>query len=209
MRVAVPALALALLPGLGLAQIGNPGFMAPDTRFDSPGVPAPNQPNDNDKLFAQLAAEGGLAEVALAELASGKAQAPAVGDFARRMAEDHSAANDELAGLAEKSGIPLPDDLNPEHAAMRAQLEGLEGAAFDLAYMRGQVVDHQKTAQILIWEINSGQDGDLQRFAAGKLPTILEHLQLARGIVNELSGVAEAAPAPDAEPPEPEAPDAE
>ncbi|HRO15489.1 MAG TPA: DUF4142 domain-containing protein [Paracoccus sp. (in: a-proteobacteria)] len=206
MRVAVPALALALLSGPGFAQIGNPGFMAPDTRFESPGVPAPDQPNDNDKLFAQLAAEGGLAEVALAELASGKAQASAVGGFARRMVEDHSAANDELAGLAEKSGIPLPDDLNPEHAAMRARLEGLEGAAFDLAYMRGQIVDHQKTAQILIWEINSGQDGDLQRFAAGKLPTILERLQLARGIVDELSGVTGVTPARGAEP---EAPDAE
>lgn len=202
MRAAALALAFAALPALGFAQIGNPGFMAPDTRFDARGLPEPHQPNANDILFAQLVAEGGMAEVALAELAAERAGAGAVGEFARRMIEDHSAANDRLAGLAEASGIPLPDGLNPEHQAMRDRLEGMEGAGFDLAYMRGQVVDHQKTTQLLIWEISDGQDGELQRFAAAMLPTILDHLRQAREIVADLSHdrVAEAAPANGTEP---------
>jgi len=164
-------------------------------------MPEPNQPNDNDILFAQLVAEGGMAELALAELAAERAGAEAVGEFARRMIEDHSAANDQLAGLAEASGIPLPDELNPEHQAMRDQLAGMEGAAFDLAYMRGQVVDHQKTTQLLIWEITAGQDAELQRFAAATLPTILGHLREAQGIVAALTTerVAEAVPAPEGE----------
>lgn len=197
MRAAALAIALAALSGPGFAQIGNPGFMAPDTRFDPPGVPAPNQPNDSDKLFAQLMAEGGLAEVALAGLAGERAGAAEVGDFAGRMIEEHSAANDRLAGLAEESGIPLPQALNAEHEAMRARLEGLEGEAFDLAYMRGQVVDHQKAAQILIWQIDAGQDADLQRFAADTLPAVLEHLNLAREIVTDLSQTEVAGAAPE------------
>lgn len=187
MRVAVLTAVLSILPALGLAQIGNPGFMAPDTRFEAPGVPAPNQRNTVDTLFAQLVTEGGIAEVTLGKLASERTQAEAVANFARRMVEDHSAANEELAGLAEASAIPLPSELNPEHAAMLERLEALEGAVFDLAYMRGQVTDHQKTTQLLIWEIDYGQDAELQRFAAKSLPTILDHLAAAQAIVEDLA----------------------
>jgi putative membrane protein len=196
MRIA--ALVLAAVPAAALAQIGNPGFMDPTTRFESPGVPAPNQSNVTDKLFARLAAEGGLAEVTFGELAAGKAGDSEVGDFARMMVEDHTAANERLAGVAEAGGIPLPDALNPEHAAELDRLEGLEGAAFDLEYMRGQVVDHQKTVQLLVYEIGQGQNGDLQRFAAATLPTVLHHLESARAIVSRLAEeqIAEAEPSP-------------
>jgi putative membrane protein len=181
------ALVLTILPAAALAQIGNPGFMDPTTRFESPGVPAPNQSNVTDKLFAQLAAEGGMAEVVLGELAVGKSGDSAVGDFARRMVDDHTAANERLAGIAEASGIPLPDALNAEHATLRDRLEGLDGAAFDLVYMRAQVVDHQKTVQLLVYEIGQGQNAELQRFAADTLPTVLDHLKMARAIVSDLA----------------------
>jgi putative membrane protein len=195
-RLAV--LVLAAVPAAAAAQIGNPGFFDPTTRFESPGVPAPNQSNATDKLFARLAAEGGLAEVTFGELAAERAQAEAVSGFAGRMVEDHGAANETLAGIAEAGGIPLPDALNAEHAAMRDRLEGLEGAAFDLEYMKGQVVDHQKTVQLLVWEIGQGQNAALQRFAADTLPAVLDHLRMAREIVEDLARerVAEAPPAP-------------
>jgi len=187
MRAAALAIVFTLLPIMASAQIGNPGFMAPNTRFAAPGVPAQNQPNTADTLFAQLAAEGGLAEVDFAQLASDRGQASSVGDFASRMVDDHSTANDNLTDLAAKSNISLPEEMNPAHAAMRGQLEDLDGAAFDLAYMRGQVVDHQKTATLLMWEIDAGQDSGLQQFAAETLPTVLEHLRMAREIVADLA----------------------
>jgi len=195
MRAAALAFVFIVLPGLGLAQMGNPGFMGPDTRFEVGGMPAPNQTNATDRLFAQLATEGGMAEIVLGKLATERAGSAAVGDFARRMMHDHSGANDKLAKVAEKSRIPLPGDLNAEHAAMRDRLMKLDGPAFDLAYIRGQVVDHQKTTQLLIWEINSGQDAELQQLAATTLPKILEHLRLARGIATDLSRDTVAKPA--------------
>jgi putative membrane protein len=120
-------------------------------------------------------------------LAVGKTENAAVGDFARRMVDDHTAANERLAGIAEASGIPLPDALNAEHATLRDRLEGLEATAFDLDYMRAQVVDHQKTVQLLVYEIGQGQNAELQRFAADTLPTVLDHLRMARAIVGELA----------------------
>jgi putative membrane protein len=167
--------------------MGNPGFMAPDTRTDAAGVPGPDQKNNADDLFVELVGEGGLAEVALGEIARQKAATPAVRQFAERMVAEHGAANDKLAGIAKAAGIAAPTDLAAEHAALRIDLEGTDAATFDLPYMRGQVVDHQKTAQLLEWEINSGQHAALQRFAAEILPAVLDHLAVARGIVEELS----------------------
>ena len=65
--------------------MGNPGFMAPDTRTDESGMPAADQKNAADILFVQLVGEGGLAEVEFGELAAEKAVAPAVKAFAERM----------------------------------------------------------------------------------------------------------------------------
>lgn len=191
-------------PGAAAAQIGNPAMMAPDTRFEAPGVPGPNETNTTDVLFAQLTAEGGLAEVVLGELATERAGSEAVQEFAARMVEDHTTANDELAGIAERSDIPLPDELNAEHQAMQARLEALEGAAFELAYMRGQVVDHQKTVQLLIWEIGFGQARELQNFASDTLPVVLGHLKDARAIVAELTQVDVALNPAENPPPRPE-----
>ena len=179
-------LAIAVLPAA--AQIGNPGFMGADTRFDEPGVPAPHQTNNSDRLFARLIAAGGMAEVEFGRLSQDRAEADAVKDFGRLMVEDHTTAGDKLKSLAEEARIPLPDKPDPDHARMREKLEQLEGEAFDTAYIEGQIVDHVKTVQLLAWEIDSGQDAQLQRFAAETLPTVLHHLQLARQVHSELTG---------------------
>jgi putative membrane protein len=160
--------------------------------MQAPGVPAPNQTNTQDRLFAQLAAAGGSAEVTFGKLAGDKAQNSAVKDFARMMIDDHGAANKKLIDVADKSKIPLPEALDKDHEKLRQDLANLDGAKFDLAYIRGQVVEHQKTVQLLEWEIGSGEDAELQRFAAETLPTVLHHLEVARDLVAELTGQASA-----------------
>jgi len=183
----VLALGFALAAQQAAAQMGNPGFMAPGTQIELSGIPAPHQPNNDDRLFVLLVGEGGLAEVALAELAASKASTDSVKDFAKRMRTDHSTANEKLASLAKAAGVDPPTQLNGEHQAMKHDLEGMDVSDFELSYMRGQVVDHQKTAQLLAWEIGAGQEPGLQRFAASVLPTVLDHLSVARGIVDDLS----------------------
>jgi len=167
--------------------MGNPGFMAADTRTDAEGLPATDQKNDADVLFVQLVGAGGLAEVALGTLARDEGGDAAVTAFGERMVADHGAANDRLAAIAGEAGITVPAAPAPEQAALRDALAGMDAGAFDLAYMRDQVVDHQKTAELLTWEILSGQHAALQRFAADTLPTVLDHLAAARDLVAALS----------------------
>ena len=117
------------------AQMDNPAGRTPGTPQSEPGQPVPHQPNAQDRLFVHLAHTGGLAEVAAGRSAEKRASSAAVRDFARRMVQDHTKANEQLVPLAKAANIPLPDAPDPDHRAQQAELDKLSGAAFDRAYM--------------------------------------------------------------------------
>lgn len=204
MRLFVPLSLIVLFagaPSLAQPAPGNPATMAPGAPQSAPGMPAPNQPNQNDRVFVYEAMIGGSAEVAFGQLAEQKGRSQAVKDFARQMVADHSNANQQLAQLAQAANIPQPPDLDEEHKAIRNRIEQLSGAEFDLAYIRGQIADHQKTTQLFEWEIGSGQDPQLKGFASQTLPTVLRHLEMARAVEDQLAATAAAPPSPGAPPP--------
>jgi putative membrane protein len=180
--------AVAVVPAA--AQMGNPAGRTPGTPQSEPGQPAPHHPNAQDRLFVYLAHTGGLAEVAAGRSAEKRASSAAVRDFARRMVQDHSKANEQLVPLAKAANIPLPETPDPDHRAQQSELDKLSGAAFDRAYMQQQLVGHQKMTTILQWQIGSGQDPALQRHATQNLPIVLEHLRMAQVIIAELTKAA-------------------
>ncbi len=184
----IPAALAMLISWPAAAQMGNPAGVEAGTAQASPGVPAPHDTNNTDRLFARLAATGGRAEVELGQRAQQKAADTSVKEFARMMIDDHSKANEKLAELATAAKIPLPAALDPDHQAVRERLESLNGADFDTAYILAQIEDHQKTVQLLEWEIGSGQDAPLQKFAAETLPTVLGHLRQAQFVAAGLTG---------------------
>ena len=160
---------------------------------DNPAPPAPGQPKtltstSPDAMFARDAAAGGMAEVEIGRLALQQASNARVKQFAQRMIDDHSKANDELKSVAVEQGIDLPADIDAKHAAVRDRLSGLSGAAFDKAYMDAMVEDHQHVASMFETEANGGSDAAVKAFAAKTLPTIREHLTMARDTQRELSG---------------------
>ena len=136
---------------------------------------------------------------------SKKRRVKPVKDFAETMVRDHEAAGKRLADLAEAAGLPLPSGLDDEHRAMREHLGKLTGTAFDVAYIQGQIQDHQKTLHLLEHEIGSGQDQALREFAAETLPKIRQHLQMAQDlaltVTPQAPQAATAPPAPRLRPP--------
>ncbi|MBV9252330.1 MAG: DUF4142 domain-containing protein [Acetobacteraceae bacterium] len=154
-------------------------------------MPVPNQPNIADRNFARAAAVGGLSEVELGNIAEHGAQDSTVREFGQRMVSDHSKANNQLKELAAAASIPLPNTPDAEHQRTREQLQKVHGSAFDRAYIRGQVSDHQQTAQLFEYEIGSGQDPQLKGFASEVLPIALQHLEMAQNIDAHLTGAAE------------------
>jgi putative membrane protein len=133
-----------------------------------------------DDTFASKAARGGMAEVELGKLAVEKASSDAVKKFGQRMVDDHGKANDELKTLAASKKITLPSEPAPEEKGLHARLMKLSGPAFDQAYMKAMVSDHVKDVNEFKVESKSGKDPDLKAWAAKTLPTLEEHLKLAR-----------------------------
>jgi putative membrane protein len=173
---------------------GNPAGMPPGTTQSTPGSPAPRQTNQSDRIFMHAVAAGGLAELELGKLAMQKEAGRAIKDFAQLMVRDHGAANDRLAALAKEDGIMVPDQVDEEHRTMRAKLEQLSDSRFDEAYIQGQITDHQKTAQLLEYEIGSGENTNLKAFASDILPTVLEHLRMAQALAAGMSQQTEVLP---------------
>lgn len=190
MRSLATLATLALLATPAAAQSGNPAGMQPGTPEIKPGVPKAHHPNTQDRLFIQLATNGGRAEVAMARLAQARATNGRVKELAKMMIEDHSKANDQLAELAKKADVPLPTALGRDHRVEQARLERMQGARFELAYVRAQLVNHQKTVQLLEWEILAGQDPALKQHASLTLPVVFHHLQMAQALVAELTATA-------------------
>lgn len=132
------------------------------------------------KNFVLKAAKGGLAEVEFGRLAAEKATDPDVKQFGQKMVDDHSKANDELKTIAQQKGIALPTELDAKDKRTRDHLAKLSGAAFDRAYMSDMVKDHTKDVAEFRKESKSGKDSDVKAFAGKTLPTLEEHLKLAR-----------------------------
>lgn len=65
--------------------------------------------SSSDSNFIRKAAKGGHEEVMISHMAMEKASSQAVKDYARRMVEDHTRANQELMQLAQQKGVTLPD----------------------------------------------------------------------------------------------------
>jgi putative membrane protein len=133
-----------------------------------------------DARFAREAAMGGMLEVELGKVAVQKASSDRVKQFGQRMVDDHSKANDELKSIAAKENITLPTELDAKHKAMVDRFSNMSGSAFDRAYMRDMVRDHETDIADFQRESNSGANNDLKTWATTTLPTLQEHLRIAK-----------------------------
>jgi putative membrane protein len=142
--------------------------------------------NADDRAFVEKAAVGGKAEVELGQLAQEKAQNEQVKQFAQRMVTDHSQANSDLVSMGDKMSLTLPTELDKEHQDIKNKLSKLNGAKFDKEYMKAMVDDHQKDVNDFQKESSSAINSDVKAFASKTLPTLQQHLDLAKSINDSL-----------------------
>jgi putative membrane protein len=136
-----------------------------------------------DAAFVTAAAQGGMAEVQDAEVARTRGDSAAVKAFAAKMIADHTKANARLSTIARKDGYTLPTTVGTQNATQKSTLRQLSGKTFDTTYLDGQMQDHEVMAQLFKKEIASGKNPDLVAFAKATLPTVEEHLTMAKSDV--------------------------
>jgi len=140
------------------------------------------QLTEGDAKFARTAMGSGMAEVRMGQLIMEGAQSSALRDFGQRIVKDHTKANQELIRLAASKGVPAPSTADEKHEKMLTELSKLKGAEFDKTAIHHAVTDHQEAIELFQNASQTLQNNELKAFAQRTLPTLKEHLQLAKGL---------------------------
>ncbi len=134
---------------------------------------------EDDAEFAVAAANGGMFEVQMGELAQKNGASADVKEFGRMMTIDHGQANEELKMLAAQKNITLPTTLGEDLQEKYNELAGKMGKEFDEAYAELMVKDHKEDIEKFKEQADEGHDPELKAWAAGKVSALELHLSKA------------------------------
>jgi putative membrane protein len=115
-------------------------------------------------------------------LASSKASAQGVKDYAQMLVTDHTNDYTQLGTVAAKANLVVPKGLDAAHDKMIAPFEKLEGAAFDHRYIQEMIAGHTKAIAVYEKEAADAQSPDVKAYASQTLPTLHKHLDGAKDL---------------------------
>jgi len=142
--------------------------------------------------FLREAVSDGLMEIELGRLAHEKGSDQQVKQFGQRMVDNHQMANAELLKAARKLNLDVPTTMGPEQQAQVDRFARLSGEEFDREYMSFMVKEHQQDIGKFETMARDASAGEVQAVAERTLPRLREHLDMARGISEDLREVAAA-----------------
>jgi putative membrane protein len=134
-----------------------------------------------DRKFIQDAAEGGMFEVQIAQLAASKATNPDVKSLATTLVNDHTNANNELIQLANSKKVEVPAAPPRGKRKDIEDLGKLSGSEFDRRFLREVgIKDHEKDIKKFEKASEKAKDRDLKAWIDKTLPKLREHLATAQ-----------------------------
>jgi putative membrane protein len=183
---------------IGLAAILAGTVACGSSNTEKANAPAANPPaatpppataalTSQDKDFMSNAAKAGYDEIQLAQLALKKSKNESVRDFAQKIITDHTKANEDLAKIATKKNVTLPDSTTMGAKGTEAKLKMLSGRHFDQSFVKGMVDDHQDAISKFDTEATQGSDPDVKEFASSTQSTLKDHLSAAQELANKLN----------------------
>ena len=139
----------------------------------------------SDRRFVNKAADGGQAEVQLAQLAAQRASNSEVRAFAQKLVDDHSKVNSELMGLASQKGLTVDKDDDKDRVYKR--LNKKSGMEFDEEFVEHMIDEHEKDVKLFEKAASDAKDSDLRSFASKHVGHLREHLQQAQSLRQTLT----------------------
>lgn len=165
-----------------IAAIGLAGSVSLATAADKP----------SDSQIAHIAYTAGAIDVEAAKQAIAKSKNKEVVAFAESMLRDHEAVNQQALDLVKKLNVTPEDNatsqaLSKAATAEREKLSGLEGAAFDKAYVDNEVAYHKQVNGALEGLlIPSAQNAELKSLLETGLKLFQGHQQHAEHVAAAL-----------------------
>lgn len=152
-------------------------------------APGATAPADSGTFVTDLY-QHGLAEIQLSQLALQKSANDEVRQFAQRMIDHHTTANNEIAQLAQGENVSLPSAPSTDAQTQIASLTALPADQFDRAYMQANVTTHDADVAAAKLQAQSGTDADVRRLARYAVPILKAHLAAAEEIAGMLDPAA-------------------
>ncbi|HSI91787.1 MAG TPA: DUF4142 domain-containing protein [Adhaeribacter sp.] len=159
---------------------------APSSTEIITGIPAPGR-NDEAGLsedttsFYAVATSNSILEIQTGVQARTRATHPEVKKFAEQMVTEHTRSGEELKSLTGAKNLIAPNKPIPTHQRMINRLDREEDAdEYDEEYMEMQVLAHRQAVELFERAAKNESDPDLKAYAARMLPTLKNHLEMAK-----------------------------
>jgi len=127
--------------------------------------------------FLVKAANAGMAEVRLGEIASEKGVNKKVKELGEMMVKDHGAGNAAVKSLAAPRNISLPAMVDEDEQKMIDDLSAKKGKDFDKAYIKQMIKDHENAIDLFKNAVDKVNDTEVRNFANNTLPKLQMHLE--------------------------------
>ena len=144
-----------------------------------------------DPQIAHIAYTADQLDIEAGKLALDKSKNQDVRAFAQRMVGDHTAVNDQALALLKKLNVtpednPTSQSLTQAQDAERKKLAGLDGAAFDKAYVDNEVAYHKAVDDAVSKTlIPSAQNAELKTLLQNDLKLFEAHLAHAEQLAKQ------------------------
>lgn len=150
------------------------------------------QDKPSDAQIAAIVVTANNVDIEAGKLAQSKASSAKVKEFGKRMVTDHSGVNKQATDLAKKLGVK-PEESDTSRALKKggdenmAKLKGLQGKAFDKAYVEHEVAYHQAVLDAIDKTLlPSAQNAELKSLIQKVRPAFVDHLEHAKHMAAEL-----------------------
>jgi len=133
--------------------------------------------------FVKKVAQSDLFEIQSSQLVADKNDT-ADRDFANRMIADHQKTTADLQGLVRSGAVKAqpPTEMAPSQKRKLAKLNGETGAEFAKDYRKIQISAHKDAVSLFRSYAKDGDNAQLKDWAHKTLPTLREHLRMAKAL---------------------------
>ena len=156
------------------------------------GIAMAQDNKPTDPQIAHIAYTAGQIDIEAGKLALKKSKNKQVRDFAEEMVRDHTAVNDKALALVKKLNVTPEDNdtsktLSKNAADKLAELNKLNGAAYDKAYIANEVAYHKAVNSALETTlIPNASNAELKNLLQTGLKIFQGHQQHAEHVASTL-----------------------
>lgn len=140
--------------------------------------------SDADKALMMEVAKGGMMQLEVSRLASGKTTNDAVRMLAQAEVDEQTGLSAKLGELAAAKGVTLPTTPDADTQSMLSRMQALSGADFDRMYVQESGVNgHRRLDEVMENVRKNAKDNSLKDLAKAAHPLVKTHLKVSQDMM--------------------------